>query len=66
MEKERLCIGELAAHCGVDRRTIYRWMESGAIPKLIVHHDLNRRVFFIRSEIDQYRQQFDRMSQDVA
>jgi predicted DNA-binding transcriptional regulator AlpA len=66
MEKERLCIGELAQHLDVDRATVYRWMGSGNIPKSIIHHDLNRRVFFLRTEIDLYRDKFDRMQQSAT
>ena len=61
MEKERLCIKELAALKGVDRVTVYNWMKSGIIPKDFIHRQLNGRVFFIKTEIEGLEKRADEL-----
>lgn len=56
MERERLCVDELAKEFAVHRTTIYAWLRKGVIPKNLEHREISGRRFFLRSEISLYRQ----------
>ena len=61
MGKGCLCIKELADHLGVSRKTVYRWIEDGSIPRKLMHREMNGRIYFIQAEIDIYRNEIDRL-----
>lgn len=65
MNKEKLCISELASYLDVDRITIYRWIWSKKLPPDIVHREINDRYYFLKSEIDNFRNKYDVATQCI-
>lgn len=59
-EKQELSAEEAAKHLGVSRRTLERYVDLGWIIKY--RRRLKRQVYFIKSELDDFKTQTDRVN----
>ncbi len=50
MQERWLCVEEIAAHLGVNRDTIYKWIERKKMPA----HKLGSLWKFLATEVDQW------------
>jgi hypothetical protein len=47
----KLGAGQVAAHFGVDRQSVYRWRQEGLIPDEMVHRGGKRKLMFVSGVI---------------
>ena len=54
----KLTAGQVAAHFGVDRQSVYRWRQEGWIPEAIVHRGGKRKLMFASGVIPHLEAKF--------
>ena len=65
MEKNRWCVGELAAHYEVTAKTIYEWLRTKRLPSKLTHRLPSGRLYFNPTEVAVFDCETDRKLQKV-
>ena len=62
--QERLSPAQFAAQFGVDRDTVYRWVQEGLIPESLVVAGGLRKYFILSEAVWLLRERFQKRLQD--